>query len=93
MKYINTHLQKPEIDQLIYWFGPNGKDILGWFRGKLTYEEYQKEFPWFVPKWWYPAEPGLVPDPKYQEDKPLKIKRQYTKRKNIEKKSKKNLEK
>ena len=82
MKYKNQHLEKPGVNQLIYWLGPDGKDHLGWFRGKYTYEEYERKFPGFLPKWWYAAEIGLVPDPK-AESNSLKINKKPKKEKNM----------
>lgn len=80
MKYTNFHLEKPEINKLIYWFGPDGKDHLGWYRGPavgyLLLEEVERAYPGYVPKWWYYAEEELtlsIEDPRFPREKiPLK---------------------
>lgn len=66
MRYINFHTNKPEENRLIYWMGPNMKDVLGWFRGNCQFHEVERKYPGYVPKWWYYAEEELsiqYPDP------------------------------
>lgn len=58
-QYKNFHIEKPAPNQLIYWMGPDMKDILGWFRGNLQFHEVERKFPGYIPKWWYPAESEL----------------------------------
>lgn len=73
MKYFNLHLEKPDPHKLIYWHGPNGKDILGRYRGKMKYEEVERKYPGFVPKWWYYAEEILnetIDDPMFPKADP-----------------------
>jgi hypothetical protein len=55
----NFHICKPKLNQLIYWIGPTNRNILGWYRGGLQFEECEKKYPGYVPKWWYPAEPEI----------------------------------
>ena len=74
MKYNNFHVEKPEPNKLLYFFGPNGKDILGWYRdfGWLHFETVTGEFSGFVPKWWYYAENELaesIEDPRNPKPK------------------------
>lgn len=74
--YRNLHLEKPEVNRLIYWMGPDTKDILGWFRGKLQFHEVERKYPGYIPKWWYYAEDHLnIPDPLFSESLTLPRKR------------------
>lgn len=63
-KYKNVYKTKPEINQLIYWMGPQATDILGWYRGGHRFDEYERKYPGYIPKWWYPADSELnIKDP------------------------------
>lgn len=71
MKYTNFHKSKPEVNRLIYWMGPNMKDVLGWFRGNCQFHEVERKFPGYIPKWWYYAEDHLnIPDPLFKASIP-----------------------
>lgn len=90
-RYRNLHWEKPEVNQLVYWMGPNAKDILGWFRGNLQFQEVEKKYPGYIPKWWYPADEITIrehPDPLLNDEvigKPKKERKQKIEKEIVQK--------
>lgn len=84
--YKNFHEKKPEVNRLICWMGPDTKAILGWFRGKFNFQEVERKYPGYAPKWWYYAEDHLnIPDPLFKEELPVEPKKRGRKPKVVEK--------
>lgn len=83
MKYNNFHFNRPEINQLIYWLGPNTREVLGFFCGGTIFIEADGTQRGYYAKFWRPAseEDRLLatwsPDNSIEQKPP---KRKYTKK-------------
>ena len=55
MKYKNFHVDKPEINQLIYWLDPQIKETLGFYLGSTIFIEADGTQRGYYAKYWRPA--------------------------------------
>lgn len=52
MNYNNFHKEKPNIDELIVWLDCQLREVFGYYRGKLYFEEVNLPHTGYLPKFW-----------------------------------------
>ena len=73
-KYNNSYEIKPEINQVIYFIGPTGVELLGTFLGGTRFDAIGHEnSKGFCAKFWRPAEEEIITSLK-KEESPIYIK-------------------
>lgn len=81
MRYQNFHCNKPSVDQIVYFLGPAGKEILGIYKEyPLFFQALDKSVQGYYSKMWRPltdSEMALVELP---VESTIPIKRKYNKR-------------